>query len=83
MRTEHTIIPKPIWLVASLDVPVVAAACASEVDAARTAAPGDRASEQADGADVAGARAAEGNMIAVVDPGDSVLSYTGTIEAMP
>jgi hypothetical protein len=39
-----TIIPKPIWLVASLGVLVIAAACASEADGHRTA-PDDRATE--------------------------------------
>jgi hypothetical protein len=45
-----TIIPKPIWLVASLGVLVIAAACASEADGPRTA-PDDRATEQASVAD--------------------------------
>lgn len=47
-----TIIPKPIWLVASLGVLVIAAACASEADGHRTA-PDDRATEQASVADAA------------------------------
>ena len=46
------IIPKPIWLVASLGVLVIAAAGASEADGHRTA-PDDRATEQASVADAA------------------------------
>jgi hypothetical protein len=38
MRTGRTIIPKPIWLDASLSVLVIAAACASEAEEPRTVA---------------------------------------------